>query len=113
MENKIEINGETYIREQNKEELGFAVVRTHSAGVFAGYIESREGKEVTLKDAIRLWRWEGAASLSQLAMEGVSKVGGCKFAMPVYKVILTDAIEIIPTTETAKEIIEGVASWKV
>lgn len=113
MENAIEINGEVYIKEQNTDELTHAIVRTYSAGVFAGYIESRNGKEVVLRNAIRLWQWAGAASLSQLAMEGVKKPSGCRFAMPVEKVILTEAIEIIPTTTTAKEIIEGVASWKV
>ena len=49
------------------------IVRTQSAGVFAGTLQSREGQEVTLTDARRLWYWDGAASLSQLAVSGVSK----------------------------------------
>ncbi len=51
-------------------EMKYVICRTNSAGVFAGFFESRNGKEVVLRDARRIWRWSGAASLSQLAMEG-------------------------------------------
>ena len=46
----------------------YVIVRTYSAGVFAGYLISQKGKEVTLTDARRIWFWSGAASLSQLAI---------------------------------------------
>jgi len=49
------------------------IVRTYSAGVFLGTVKERNGKEVLLADARRIWYWDGAASLSQLAMEGTSK----------------------------------------
>lgn len=113
MEDKITICGIVYRKEEDKSEMPFCVVRTYSAGVFAGYLKSREGKEVVLENAIRLWRWDGAASLSQLAMEGVTKPSGCKFAVPVDTIILTEAIEIIPTTRKARECIQGVKPWKV
>ena len=45
----------------------YKIVRTYSAGVFAGYIEARNGQEVVMRNARRLWMWSGAASLSQLA----------------------------------------------
>ena len=88
-----------------------AVVRTYSAGVFAGTIQSRDGKEIILTNARRIWYWEGAASLSELAMKGTSKPSGCKFPAPVPEVLLTEVIEIIPTTETARKSIEGVPTW--
>ncbi len=89
----------------------YCVVRTNSAGVFAGTVESREGMEVVLTDARRLWYWSGAASLSQLAMEGVSKPKQCKFPVPAKRVLLTQAIEIIPATQEAKASIESVPIW--
>ena len=46
----------------------YVIVRTHSAGVFAGNLLSRKGKEVVLTNARRLWYWIGAASLSELAV---------------------------------------------
>jgi hypothetical protein len=45
------------------------IVRTYTAGVFMGDLESRTGQEVVLTNARRIWYWSGAASLSQLAME--------------------------------------------
>ena len=91
----------------------YCIVRTYSAGVFAGYVESRDGKEVVMLDARRLWYWEGAASLSQLAVDGVKKPDLCKFPVAVAKIILTEAIEIIPCTEKAQKSIAEVLVWKI
>lgn len=93
--------------------MAFVIVRTYSAGVFAGDLESRNGKEVILNNAIRLWYWDGAASLSQLAMEGVKCPENCKFCMPVNKLELTESIEILHTTHEAEKNIREVKSWKV
>ena len=89
------------------------VVRTYSAGVFIGKVVERDGKEVRMTDARRLWYWDGAASLSQLANEGVSKPKNCKFPAPVAEIILTEAIEIIPATEAAIASISAVPEWKM
>ena len=90
----------------------YYIVRTYSAGVFAGEIESRNGKEVVMKNARRLWGWDGAASLSQLSMEGVSKPENCKFPCEVDMVILLEAIEILKCSDIAKKSIKGVKIWK-
>jgi hypothetical protein len=89
----------------------YIICRTYSAGVFAGTLVSRKGKEVELKNARRLWYWDGAASLSQLSQEGVKAPLNCKFPMPVPSVILTEGIELLGTTETAERSIKGVPVW--
>ena len=89
------------------------MVRTYSAGVFAGVVAERNGKEARLTDATRIWYWEGAASLSQLAQTGTSKPEKCKFPAPVSEVLLTEVIEIIPITDTARNSINQVPEWKV
>ena len=89
----------------------YVIVRTYSAGVFAGRLVSRKGKEVQMKDARRLWCWSGAASLSQLAAEGTSRPQECKFPAPV-SVVLTEAIEILTVTPQAQASIEGVPVWR-
>ena len=89
----------------------YVICRTYSAGVFAGVLKSRDGKEVVLTDARRIWYWDGAASLSQLAIDGTSKPENCKFPAPVAEVLLTEAIEIIPTTEKAQASIAAVPVW--
>ena len=90
----------------------YVIVRTFSAGVFAGYLHSKKGKEVVLHTARRIWYWAGAASLSQLAQEGTSKPNECKFPVPVDSVTLTEAIEVLSVTPEAKKSIEGVPIWK-
>ena len=89
----------------------YAVVRTVNAGVFAGTISGREGDEIVLTDARRIWYWDGAASLSELAVRGVSKPENCKFPCAVPEVTLLGVIEIIPATAAARESIEGVPEW--
>ena len=89
----------------------YVIVRTYSAGVFAGTIAKRNGQEVSMTNARRLWYWKGAASLSQLAIEGVKYPAECKFAVPV-NVELLDAIEIIEVTPTARKNIEAVPLWR-
>ena len=90
----------------------YVLIRAYSAGVHFGILTKREGKEVWLKDARRIWYWEGAASLSQLAVDGVTKPNLCKFSVTVPKMILTEAIEIIPCTPKAVNCILGVPEWK-
>jgi len=88
------------------------LVRTYSAGVFLGAVAERNGKEVRLTNARRIWYWEGAASLSQLANDGTSKPNKCKFPAPVAEVLLTEVIEIIQATEAAIASIAAVPEWK-
>ena len=90
----------------------YKIVRTHSAGVFAGYIESRNGQEVVMTNARRLWYWDGACSLSQLAMEGTKKPENCKFPCEVDRVELLQVIEILDVTEIAQKSISDVKIWK-
>jgi hypothetical protein len=95
----------------SKKKAPYVMVRTYSAGVFAGYLKSRKGKEVELTQARRIWYWAGAASLSQLAQSGTSQPDKCKFPEPVDSVILTEAIEIIPISPIAHKSIDGVPIW--
>jgi hypothetical protein len=90
----------------------YVIVRTYSAGVFAGTLVSRDGKEVQLANARRLWYWAGAASLSQLAVSGTSKPRDCKFPVAVPSVTLTEAIEILDVTPEAETSIKDVPVWK-
>ncbi len=117
---EITVNGVEYIEKSAVEGLAkaekldgmeYCIVRTYSAGVFAGYVESRSGKEAVIRKVRRIWYWDGANSLSQLAVDGTLKPENCKFACEVDKIIVTEAIEIIPCTEKAKKSIEGVAEW--
>jgi len=90
----------------------YVIIRATNAGVFAGTLQKKDGDEVTLSDARRIWQWAGAATLSQLAMEGTSNPGGCKFPCPISEITILGVIEIIPATEIAKASIQSVPVWK-
>jgi hypothetical protein len=103
---------DTYELAQQMDGLNYVIVRGEDSGVFAGYLESRKLREVILLNARRIWYWDGASSLSQLAMEGTSKPENCKFPCEVKKVQILDAIEALDCTEKARESINSVAVWK-
>lgn len=89
------------------------IVRGDRSGVFFGTLSAKDGQEVKLENCRRLWYWDGAASLSQLAKEGVTRPDNCKFTVTVDEIIITDVIEIIPCTDNAVKNIESVAVWKI
>ena len=90
----------------------YVIVRTYSAGVFAGELVKKEGKEVVLHNVRRLWYWKGASSLSQLAEEGVKCPNQCKFPCEVSEITVTEAIEILKVSDAARENIKNVPIWE-
>ena len=88
------------------------IVRCDRSGVFYGEIEERNGREIKMRNVRNLWYWDGAATLLQLAAEGTTSSGNCKFTMTVDSLEVLDAIEVIPCTDRAIESIEAVKEWK-
>ncbi|MEE8423863.1 MAG: hypothetical protein V3S49_04925 [Thermodesulfobacteriota bacterium] len=118
---EMKINGIEYVRKDSIQNtkaiqvnnLDYVIARTTSAGVFAGYLSVLSGQEATIFNARRIWYWDGAASLSQLAVEGTSKPNNCKFPCEVEKVVLTSVIEILTCTEKGRISILEVPIWKM
>ena len=90
----------------------YVVVRARGAGVFAGMLKEKDGNEVVLNDARRLWYWAGANECTEIARSGVKEPKQCKFTVPVSEICILDVIEIIPCTEEAERIIKAVPEWK-
>lgn len=128
METNIEtmmVNGVEYVKKSsvqgaavaNKDGLPYVLIRSYGAGVFAGYLKKRksvgDNLAVELLESKRIFQWYGAASLSQLAIDGTSDPGNCKIpaAIPEHEVM--NVIEIIPISEKAKLSLEKVKVWKV
>ena len=88
------------------------IIRGNRSGVEFGELVEQNGNEVTLKNARRLWYWAGAASLSQLAIDGPKIPQDCKFTVTVSSITILDAVEIIPCTDKAIKSIEEVDEWK-
>lgn len=89
------------------------IIRGNGSGVFFGTLTEKNGQEVKLTDCRRIWYWSGAASLSQLAVDGVKNPNECKFTVTVPEIVILDAIEIIPCSNKAIEIITSVSEWKI
>jgi len=122
----IKIDDVEYIRKDSINESKQAVnvdglkgvlIRSYAAGVHFGYLKDEKftssGKVVTLLNTRRVFYWEGAASLSQMALEGVSKPKTCKFSVQLDSNEIVNVIETIPLTEKALLNLYGVAVWKV
>jgi hypothetical protein len=79
------------------------LVRTYSAGVHIGkvkWINPENANECILENSLRLWKWEnGGLSLSAVANDGIK--GGR--LNRTGEIVLTNAIEYIPTTKKARE----------
>lgn len=90
----------------------YVIVRGDRSGVFFGILENQNKQEVELKQCRRLWYWDGACSISELALNGTAQPNDCKFTVTIDEILIIDGIEIIPCTEKAIESIKGVKEWK-
>lgn len=93
-----------------KKSSQYVVVRTYSAGVHVGVLAARNGQEVTLKDARRIWRWYGANTLHEIALHGID-IENSRVSEPVAEITLMQAIEIIPATAEAEKNLRS-AKWQ-
>ena len=88
------------------------IVRSDKAGVFFGTLVKKEGTELTLLNARKLYYWSGASAVEQLATDGVKYPANCKFTITVSLIILSTYDQIIPVTEKATNVIKSVPEWK-
>lgn len=88
------------------------IIRTNSAGVWFGLLEQKDGKEVILKDARRMYQWwcKEGISLSAVAIYGLN-ISKSKIIEAVSNVWL-EAIEIIPCTEISVKDLEEAPNVK-
>ena len=88
------------------------IVRANGAGVFFGKVVEENGNTVVMENVRRLWYWDGASSLSELAQYGTAKPMNCKFPCAVDRVKIFNVIEILDCTDEAVASINGVKEWK-
>lgn len=103
---KIVIDGVEYTQVNNSSDL--VLVRTYSAGVHFGELVKRDRKEVELKNAQRIWRWQGANTLNEIAEKGLPKNDYNRISEPVSSIILTEAIEVMSISEEAAKTLGAV-----
>jgi hypothetical protein len=120
MSKTVKIDGVEYApiaKTPSKEGMKYCIIRTYSAGVFAGYVDekskSKDEKRADIYEARNIWYWHGASFLSQLAVDGVNDPNKkSKFPCAVNKIRLTEIITYFECTEKARKSIQEVPVWK-
>lgn len=100
------------LKEEINVENKYYIIRGDRSGVFFGQIAGRNGQEVELRNVRKLWYWDGACAVEQLAVDGVKNPGGCNFTVVVPEMVVTDAIQIIPCSDKAAKNLGEVKAWK-
>lgn len=90
----------------------YFIVRANRAGVFFGKIKERNHDEVTMTNVRKLFYWDGACAVEELAMNGTKKPNNCKVTIEIPEMVIADPIQVIPCTDEAVESINGVKVWK-
>lgn len=92
------------------------IIRSYGAGVFLGYVAEQKselnGVNIILKQAKRIHYWDGACSLTQLALEGTKVPQNCRITESVESQFIANVIEIIPVTSKASKNLDEVKIWK-
>ena len=90
----------------------YVLVRTYSAGIWAGNLAKKEKNEVYLTSARRLWKWQCKESIS---LSGVAKYGidydESKIA-PALDLVWVEATEIILLKSEIENNIKGAPTAK-
>jgi hypothetical protein len=125
-ENEITVNGIVYVKKSSipkqsagaklKGKMPYVLIRSYASGVHFGYLKSKKplGDRfvVELEDSRRVHYWDGACSLSQLALEGTKAPANCRISVEVQLIEIAEVIEIIPLSKKAAENLKGVPVWK-
>ena len=120
---ELEINGTIYIKKDKQLPLAkelngmkYVLVVSQGGGIHIGYMEKEDyrpsGKFVTLRNTRWIKYWEGAASVSQLALLGTSKPASCQISVELDSNEIGNILETIIVSEEAKNILNSVAIWK-
>lgn len=90
------------------------IVRCYGAGVFFGEVAEIEntaaGMNAKLANARKVWYWNGANAIEQLAQDGCAD--DSKLTVVVPELVVTQVIQIIPCTDKAIDIMESLRVWK-
>lgn len=90
----------------------YYIVRTNRAGVFFGQIKQYDKEEITMTNVRKLFYWDGACAVEELAMNGTKKPDRCKFTVEIPEMIIAEPIQIIPCTDEATMSLSEVKVWK-
>lgn len=92
----------------------YVIIRSYASGVHAGTLVAKDGREVLLEGSRRLWLWdvkEHGISLSEVANHGPDGKRA-RICEVLPRIAIQDAIEVIPATKAAEEVINSAPVYK-
>ena len=96
--------------------LELVMIRSYASGVFYGYLKEKKaelnGVNITLVNARRIHYWDGACSLTQLAIDGTVAPTNCRITDAITSQWIANVIEILPISNKSQKILDGVKPWK-
>lgn len=90
----------------------YYIVRADRAGVFFGQIKEQSRDMVTMTNVRKIFYWDGACAVEELATNGTKKPNQCKITVEIPEMVIADPIQIIPCTDKAVEVLSGVKVWQ-
>lgn len=91
----------------------YVIARCSGAGVHAGYLVSRnENGRIILRDSRRIWRFNGAQTLSEVAVYGLSEESRIAPVVNRLELRPDDVHELIWCQPAGQEAIESAKEWR-
>ncbi len=88
------------------------IVRTDRAGVFYGEIKSKTKNSITMTNVRKIFYWDGACAVEELALNGTSKPNNCKLTVIIPEMEIASPIQILPCSKNSVEILNAIPIWK-
>lgn len=88
------------------------IVRCDRAGVFYGEVKSKTKDTIVMTNVQKVFYWEGACAIEELAKEGTAKPENCKLTVVIDELELKHWIQIIPCTPKSIKILNAIKIWK-
>jgi len=86
------------------------VVRSNMAGVFFGEVIGIEGSQVLIKNARKIYRWNGANTVEDISQTGILDTS--RVTVQVDVILIEKFEQIIPCTEFAIKNLNAQKVWK-
>ena len=87
------------------------IARIERAGVFHGTMDYLDAEIIRMKDVRRIYSWEGALSVTDMAVNGISR-GKITPPVSVVEFMSNNIIELNKCSEKATRSIESIQTWK-
>ena len=87
------------------------IARIDRAGVFHGTLDYIDNEIIRLKDARRIYFWEGALSVTDIAARGIS-CGKLTFPVTTVEFMSDKIVELNECSAEATKSIESIKPWK-